>query len=162
MNINAIQKWARNSLLIFGDESMCTCTGLLHIPIESAGTRVHRGDQLKIGAEHQRPFGPANGDNFVFHAEVDINFRLHFKIYCNPQAGTATLKITTTDFSSSVDAGILDDVITLGIIEFFEDDIAEAIENAFQPITQTIVVTTGGLCPTVQVDVNGNIIFQPS
>jgi hypothetical protein len=95
----------------------------------------------------------------VDNAEVDLNFDLHFKIDCNPQAGTATLKITTKNFSSSVDVGILDDLLTFGIIEFFEDDIAKAIEDAFQRITQTIVLNTGGLCPTVKVDDNGNINF---
>jgi hypothetical protein len=92
--------------------------------------------------------------------EVDLDFRLQFETACNPQAGTATLKITTTNFSSNVDFGILQKVITLGIVEFLEHDIAKGIENAFQPITQTIVLDTGGVCPTVVVDELGNIRFQ--
>ena len=47
--------------------------------------------------------------------------------------------------------------ITLGIIEFFEDDIAQAIENGFQPITQTMVFDAGGLCPRLAIDDAGDI-----
>src|SRR5215212_2027000 len=48
VNVNAIQQWTRNSFLIFGDQSRCTCTRLLCISIETAWTGVHRSDQLEV------------------------------------------------------------------------------------------------------------------
>ena len=93
--------------------------------------------------------------------EVDINFHLNFNLTCNQAAGTATLVVTTTDFDASVDFDLLDEIVTLGGINYFEDRIAEAMEAGFNNITEVITINSGGLCPRIEIDNNGNVNFRP-
>jgi hypothetical protein len=90
--------------------------------------------------------------------EVDIEFDLNVAIVCN---GTnATLMLTTSNFDSNVSFSILSDILTLGIVEFFDDDIEKMIEAAWQPIAESFDFSTGGLCPIVEVDDDGNLNFR--
>ena len=51
-------------------------------------------------------------------------------------------------------------MISLGIVEFFDDNIERMIEAAWEPISKSIDFSSGGLCPDVEVDENGNINFR--
>ena len=84
----------------------------------------------------------------------------------NPQpaadAGTATFKVETRNFVPNVDIDLPGGVLTsvlFGISEFFEDDIADLIVQGFDPITKRIVFDSGGLCPRIVIDSEGNINF---
>jgi hypothetical protein len=91
--------------------------------------------------------------------EVDIDFDLKFKIECDNETGTATLNVTTLNFNPNAIYDWFDDVVTLGIVEFFDDDIEDDIEASFDPITKSIILDTGGLCPRVEVSEDGRIRF---
>jgi hypothetical protein len=97
--------------------------------------------------------------------EVDINFDLRFAIACNQAAGTATLNITTENFDANVDFDLLTElfgtVLTGGAgVSLIENMIARRIEEAFQPIVLAITANTGGECPTIKVEDNGDLTFQ--
>jgi hypothetical protein len=96
--------------------------------------------------------------------EIDINFDLRFAIGCNQAAGTATLRVTSENMSSSVDFDFLTElfgnILTLGNFSRIEEWLADKIEEGFQPIVEQIVIDTGGLCPTVKVEQNGDITFE--
>jgi hypothetical protein len=98
------------------------------------------------------------------NAAVDIDFHLHFEIECPPKVKAPTLKITTSNVRANVSAGFWDRaLLTLPLAEFAELKIAKAIEKAFQPISQTIVLNPPeGLCPKVRVDEGGHINFETS
>jgi hypothetical protein len=92
--------------------------------------------------------------------EIDLDLDLHLAITCNQQAGTATMSVTSENLDASVDFDLLEEILTVGLVNLAEDDIANGIEKAFQPITQSITAQTGGLCPSVRVDASGNINFE--
>lgn len=96
--------------------------------------------------------------------EIDINFDLHFTIACNQNAGTATLNVTSENMSANVDFDFLTElfgqILTLGQFSRIEDWFAGMIEEGFQPIVQQLPFDTGGLCPTVRVEQNGDITFR--
>lgn len=91
--------------------------------------------------------------------EIDIDFDLNFNIECDMDAGTATLMVATSNFVPDPNFSILADILTLGIVEFFDDDIEDRIEDSWRPITEQFEIPTGGLCPRVEVDEDGNINF---
>jgi tetratricopeptide (TPR) repeat protein len=90
--------------------------------------------------------------------EVDINFDLKFEAICDEQDKPPYIKVTTENFDAEADFDTLQEIVTFGIINFWEDNIADRIEESFKPITQEI--STGGICPTVQVTENGDIVFR--
>ena len=47
-------------------------------------------------------------------AEVDLDFELHFEITCDPDAGTATLRVRTRNFAANLDINYLDDLDHVG------------------------------------------------
>lgn len=98
--------------------------------------------------------------------EIDIDFDLRFAMSCNQSAQTVTLSITSENMHANVDFDFLTEVfgsllniVTLGQSGRIEDAIADEIEDNFAPIVQSIVIDSGGLCPSVTVENNGDIRF---
>jgi len=92
--------------------------------------------------------------------EVNVEFDVTFAIVCSE--AKATLNLTTSNFDSDVNFDILHDILSLGVVEFFDDNIERAIKAAWEPIEKSFDVPTGGLCPTVRVDQDGNLNFIPA
>jgi hypothetical protein len=90
---------------------------------------------------------------------IKLTFDLRASIWCDPQSGPATLTIATENFDSSVSFNILVSAIGAVFVNQFKKRISEEIEAAFQPVVQRFHIDSGGLCPTVRVDDEGNINF---
>jgi hypothetical protein len=108
-------------------------------------------ERLRVDVDLEADF-PILGD-----PEVDINFDLRFWVECNSEAGTATLHVDTENFSTNVDFGFFSELFG-GFA--FEDDVADRVRAAFQPIAEAIELETGSLCPSVRVEPNGDVVFQ--
>jgi hypothetical protein len=108
-------------------------------------------ERLRVDVDLEADF-PILGD-----PEVDINFDLRFWVECNSAAGTATLHVDTENFSTNVDFGFFSELFG-GFA--FEDDVADRVRAAFQPIAEAIELETGNLCPSVRVEQNGDVAFQ--
>ena len=89
--------------------------------------------------------------------EVDLDFDLIFAITCDDDR--AILTIDTANYDPDVYYSLFDDIITLGIVEAFDDDIKKRIKEDLEPITLSFDIPAGGLCPSIRVDPNGDIRF---
>lgn len=67
------------------------------------------------------------------------------------------MTVTTENFAADAEFSLLQDILTLGIVEFFEDDVEKEIKDSWSEITQSISLDTDGVCPTLDVDDKGNI-----
>ena len=100
---------------------------------------------------------------FGRNPEIDIDFDLRFEVICGqPQAGNTTIKLTTENFDAVANVpdleGVFVDALQLfGEVRWIEDEIEGRIEEAFQPITESLALNTGGICPTLRVTENGDI-----
>ncbi|MFC9918273.1 hypothetical protein [Agromyces binzhouensis] len=95
--------------------------------------------------------------------EIDIDFTLRFAMSCNQADETATLSITAEDLHANVDFDVLTEVlgtvVSFGQFWRLEDWIADQVERSLQPIVPSFTFGTGGFCPTVAVDADGDIVF---
>ena len=89
--------------------------------------------------------------------EVDLDFDLIFAITCDDDV--AILTIDTANYDPDVNYSWFDDLITLGIVEAFDDDIKKRIKEDLEPISLSFDIPAGGLCPSIRVDPNGDIRF---
>ncbi len=90
--------------------------------------------------------------------EVDIEFDLNVAMVCS--GTTATLLLSSSNFNVDVSFSIISDILSLGIVELFDDDIERLIEAAWQPIANSFDFATSGNCPIVEVDQEGNLNFR--
>lgn len=89
--------------------------------------------------------------------EVDMDFDLKLCVECDGDEGMATMTVTTQNFGTDAEFSLLQDIVTLGIVEFFDDDVEKEIRDSWSQITQSISLDTDGVCPTLEVDNEGNI-----
>lgn len=84
-----------------------------------------------------------------------INFDLYFNIICDTDTDYPTIIINTLNLEFE---NILDPTPLSGTFEFLADDIENEIKQSFQKIAESIHISTGGLCPRIEL-VMGAIRF---
>jgi hypothetical protein len=134
------------------------------------GDRIH-GNPLYWGSLHGSDWVEVTPvDDHTLHVDVDLradilgpdpsvdmDFDLELGIECDEDDGTATMTVATTNFTTDADYSLFQDLITLGIVELFDDDVEKEIKASWSQITQAIRLDTDGVCPTLEVDSEGNI-----
>ncbi len=65
MNVNAVQQWTGDALLILGDHAHGTGAGFLVVAVIPARAGVHGTHQLEIGRKGEGAMRPADGDDLV-------------------------------------------------------------------------------------------------
>jgi hypothetical protein len=91
------------------------------------------------------------------NVEANVEFDVNVAVVCSDS--NASLMITTSNFDVDVSFSIKSDILSLGVVEFFDDNIERAIKGGWQTISKTFGISTDGVCPTVQVDQDGNLNF---
>lgn len=90
--------------------------------------------------------------------DAKIEFDFNIAIACSDTS--ASLMITTSNLKIDVDFSLLADILSFGIVEAFDDNIKRAIRAGWPAIEETIDFSTGGICPIVEVDQEGNLNFR--
>ena len=102
MDVDPVEKWAGDALLVFGDQGGGTGTRFKRVAVIASRAGVHGGDQLEIGRKSERTlarlmvtmkfairmFSSVIDPNWcVVEGQYDVGKNLHFwqpRTYCAP------------------------------------------------------------------------------
>jgi hypothetical protein len=104
-----------------------------------------------------------SGHWFVPDPDITLSFTLQLSITCNDTDTEATFGLATQNVGSNASFGALVDILALALapagiaLLTYLTVIAErAAKAGFQPIAEHIVLNTPGICPTLNVDADGD------
>ena len=136
----------------------------IHDINEVSWGKLYGSDYIEVGKVNENTIHvnlDFEGDGDIWDlidldAEVDIDFDLQLSIACNDD-DEVELSIETQNFDSSVDFDFWEEILTIGIINFWEDNVEDSIEKAWTPIAKNLSFESGDLCedgytPTVEVE----------
>ncbi len=112
-------------------------------------TTVHVAIELKAEAPGPNP-------------DVDIDFDLVFTVTCADDS--ITIDISSQNVNIVADSDWFWEALSLGLIEFVDNEVESRVENSFDGLAETIVINDVPdiiACITISVDGFGNVVFMP-
>src|SRR5262245_57052957 len=90
---------------------------------------------------------------YWFNPEVDVNFDIQVRCIDNQ----VVLKVTNV--TADVDSDVISELLSLGIIEFLDDSLADRLNEGLRGINLSLKVEVP-FCPVINVDNDGDINFS--